>query len=173
MSNQSAVNVLRGQYSLMQGWLEGTMNGVTNDVAHFDPPGLASPIGAQAGHIATGIDFFVIGLAAGKAPLMMSRFADKSGLSEAPPAGAGFAEWAQRVKVDLPALHDYTKAVFAEVDSYLASLTDEDLHQEKEFGPAGNQTVLWALNILILNTFSHTGEISVIKGMKGLKGYPQ
>lgn len=173
MSNQSAVNVLRAQYGLMQGWLEGTMNGVTDELAHFDPPGLASPIGAQAGHIASGIDFFVIGLAAGKPPLLTSRFAGKSGMSEAPPAGAGFAEWSQRVKVDLPALDAYTKAVFAEVDTYLASLTDEELHKEKEFGGAGNQTVLWALNIIILNTFSHTGEISVIKGMKGLKGYPQ
>ena len=172
MSNQSAVNVIREQYTQMQGWLEGTMDGVTEDLAHVNPPGLVSPIGAQVAHVITALDVFLLGLGAGKQPLLMSSFAEKSGMSEPPPAGGGFAEWAERVKVDLPTLHTYSKAVFAEVDSYLASLTDEDLQQEKEFGPAGNRTVLWALNILMLNGYSHTGEMSAIKGMNGVKGYP-
>ena len=173
MSNQSAVTVIRGQYSQMQGWLEGTMGGVTDELTHYNPPGLPSPIGAQAGHIVASLDGFLVGIAAGKPPLMMSNFANKTGLSELPPQGGDFSAWGQSVKVDLPALHEYSKAVFAEVDSYLASISDGDLQQEKEFGGAGNQTVLWALNVLILNTYSHVGEISAIKGMQGLKGYPE
>ena len=74
MSNQSAVNVLRMQYSQMQEWLEGTMQGVTAEVAHYDPPGAASPIAGQAAHVITGMDFFLVGLAAGKQPLLMSSF---------------------------------------------------------------------------------------------------
>ena len=173
MSSQSVINVIRSQYSLMQGWFEGTLAGVTDELAHFDPPGTVTSIGAQAAHVVTGLDFFLLGVAAGKQPLLVGGFADRSGVSEPPPAGGEWSEWAARVKIDLPALEAYSKAVFSEIDGYLASISDEDLQQEKEFGPAGNQTILWALNILILNTFSHTGEISAIKGMQGLKGYPQ
>jgi hypothetical protein len=173
VSSQSIVNVIRSQYGLMQGWFEGTLAGVTDELAHLDPPGSVAPIGAQAAHVVTGLDLFLLGVAAGKQPLLMSSFADKSGVSEPPPAGGEWNEWAERVKIDLPALVAYSKAVFSEIDGYLASISDEDLQQEREFGPAGNQTILWALNILILNTFSHTGEISAIKGMQGFKGYPQ
>ncbi|MEM7343308.1 MAG: DinB family protein [Chloroflexota bacterium] len=172
MSNQSAVNVVRDQYSQMKGWLDGTMEGVNEELAHYDPPGLPVSIGAQAAHVVTGIDFFLLGLAAGKAPLLTSSFSEKSGISSPPPAGGDWVEWASTVKVDLPAMHAYSNAVFAAVDDYLASLSDEDLYTEKEFGSAGSQTVLWAFNILILNTYSHVGEISCIKGMQGLKGYP-
>ena len=172
MSNKSAVNLLRGQFSQMAGWLEGTMDGVTDEIASYNPPGAASPIAGQAAHAITGLDFFLLGMAAGKQPLLLGSFAGKSGISEPPPQGGEWSAWAENVKVDLPAFHEYAKAVFAEIDSYLASISDEDLQQEKEFGPAGTQTVSWACNILILNTYCHTGEISCIKGMKGLKGYP-
>ena len=74
--------------------------------------------------------------------------------------------------MDLPVFHEYALAVFAATDDYLASLTDEDLLVEKEFGGAGPQTVAWALNTILLNTYSHTGEIACLKGLRGMKGYP-
>lgn len=171
MATQNAVNLLRAQYRQMQEWLEGTMQGVTDEVARYDPPGAASPIGAQAGHIVSGLDFFLVGGVAGKQPLALGSFADKTGMSESPPQGS-WQEWGARVEIDLPALHAYSKAVLAEVDTILASLTDDDLEQKKEFGGAGEQTVVWAFNILLLNSYCHTGEIACIKGMQGLQGYP-
>ncbi|MEM7030218.1 MAG: DinB family protein [Chloroflexota bacterium] len=172
MSNQSAVNVIRGQFEQMKGWYEGTMADVTDELAQYDPPGLVSPIGAQAAHVVTGMDYFLVGLAAGKQPLMASSFAEKNGISELPPGGGDWGDWGTRVKVDLSAFDAYAKAVFAEVDTYLGSISDADLQEKKEFGGAGEQTVGWALDIIMLNTYSHVGEISAIKGMKGLKGYP-
>ncbi|HMQ51283.1 MAG TPA: DinB family protein [Anaerolineae bacterium] len=172
MSNQSAVNVLRTQYGQMQGWLNGTLEGLTDEIIHYNPPGIVSSIAGQLAHIVTGMDFFVLGLAAGQTPLFVSSFAEKSGISEPPPQGGDWSAWGKRVKVDMPLLNAYSQAVFAEVDNYLASLSDDDLQREKEFGPAGSQTVLWALNVFILNTYCHTGEIACIKGLKGLKGYP-
>ena len=172
MSNQNAVNLLRSQYEQMKGWLEGTMAGISDDLAHDDPSGLVSPIGAQAAHVVTGMDFFLVSLAIGKDALLMSSFADKSGISEPPPMGGDWTKWGTNVKVDLSALHSYANAVFAEIDSYLGSITDEDLQEKKDFGGAGEQTIEWAFNIIMLNTYSHVGEISAIKGMNGLKGYP-
>ena len=171
MSTQNAVNLLQSQYKQMQDWLLGAMDGVTDEVAHYQPGGLATPIAAQIVHLVTGLDFFLLGFGADKAPLLASSFADKSGISEPPPEGGDWHEWGNWVKVDLEAFHQYATAVFDEVDTYLASLSDADLEVTKTFGQAGEQTVAWALGIMLLNTYSHTGEIAVIKGLQGLKGY--
>ncbi len=166
----SAIELLRAQYGQAFGWLEGAMNGVTDEVAHYKPDGAPSPIAGQVAHIVTGVDFFLLGMGAGQPPLMMGEFAGKSGVSEPPPQG-GWGEWGDRVQVDLPQIHEYAKAVFAAVDAFLATLTDDDLDRQIEFGPAGPQTLAWGFNIMLLNTYSHTGEISCIKGLQDLKGY--
>ena len=80
-------------------------------------------------------------------------------------------EWGRRVKVNLPEVQEYGNAVFAGVDGYLASLSDDDLANEVDL-PFGKFTLAWLFNILILNNNCHTGEISVLKGLHGLKGYP-
>ena len=51
------------------------MNGVTDEVAHYKPHGAPSPIAGQLAHIVTGIDFFLLGMAAGQQPLMVGEFA--------------------------------------------------------------------------------------------------
>jgi len=42
-------------------------------------------------------------------------------------------EWARAVKLDLAAFRPYTQAVHAEVDDFLASLSDSDLDQPSTF----------------------------------------
>ncbi|MCB0090879.1 MAG: hypothetical protein KDE54_23450, partial [Caldilineaceae bacterium] len=60
---------------------------------------------------------------------------------------------------------------FAAVDDYLSTLNDSDLAREIEL-PFGKFSVGWVFNIMLMNTYCHTGEISTIKGLQGLKGYP-
>ncbi len=167
----TAIALLRAQYTQSFGWLEGTMDGVTEEVANFNPPGSPLPIAGQVAHIVTGVDFFVLHFAKGGAPLLLSSHAENSGVSEPPPQGA-WDEWGARVKVDLPVFHEYAKAVFAAVDDYLSTLNDDDLSREIDLGPFGTQTLEWVFNIMLMNTFIHTGEIACIKGLQGLKGYP-
>lgn len=175
MSNQNAVNLLKGQFELAKGWLEGTMEGVTPEMSSHTPPQGPSPIGAQAAHVVTGMDALVIGGLGGKAPLMMSSHAESTGLSE-PPAPGEYAEWSRRVQVDLPQLHQYANAVFEGVNEVLDGMTDEQLETEVDMSAFGldNKTPAWVFNIMLLNSFSHTGEISALKGLQGAeKGYPQ
>ncbi len=167
-----ATGLLRAQYKQSFEWLEGTMKGSTDDLVSYDPPGTPTPIGAQLAHILTGLDFFVLGQVVGKEPLMMSTFAENSGISEPPPQGGDWGDWGTRVKIDLPKIHEYGKAIFAEIDSYLASIEDTDLHKELDLGSFGKKPVSWVLNIMLLNTHCHTGEIACIKGLQGVKGYP-
>ncbi len=166
-TDQSAVNLLRDQYKQAFEWLQGTLDGVTTEVAHQIPAGTVPTIAGQAAHAVMTIDGFVLGAVNGNAPVMA---AGNSGVSEPPPQGE-FLEWSKQVQIDLPLFHDYIKAVAAATDEYLASIKDSDLQQELEL-PFGKYSVAWLFNIGLLNTYSHTGEIACLKGLQGLKGYP-
>jgi hypothetical protein len=170
-NNQSAVNLLRDQYKQSFNWLQGTMQGVTDEVANRVLGERVATIAGHVAHTVTGADFMLVAAVAGKAPLMMSTFQGKSGISEPPPQGADWLAWGQRVKLDLSAFHEYAVAVFNAVDEYLASISDADLQEEVET-PFGKETKARWFNIMELNTYSHTGEIACLKGLQGLKGYP-
>ena len=77
-----------------------------------------------------------------------------------------------RVLEHLDALRDYSQAVQTSVDQVLVSLSDADLNRKVET-PFGTNTVLFLINnALIGHTHGHTGEISCLKGLQGVKGYP-
>ncbi len=172
--SQHAVNLLRSQFQhVCQVWLEGTMAGVTREQAHWQAPGRSGPIGAQYVHAVTAIDFLYLGMVGGQAPVGASAFAGKMGISEPPPLGDWLA-WANRVQIDLDMARPYAQAVYAALDNYLATLNDDDLARRVDLSEVGvgQQTVASAATLLIANTAAHTGEISVTKGLQGLKGYP-
>lgn len=166
-SNQSAVNLLRQQYKQSFEWLEGTMEGVTDEIAHQTPGGNVPSIAGQVAHTVMTVDGFILATVSGKPPVMA---AGNSGISETPPQGDWLA-WGNRVKVEMPAFHEYAKAVFAATDAYLATIDDSVLAQELDL-PFGKYSVGWLFNVGLLNTYSHTGEIAALKGLQGLKGYP-
>lgn len=172
MSN-SIVQFLRGQFQMAHGWLGDTAKGVSDEQAHWQPQGKVNPIGAQLVHVVLTED--MLASAAGKRqPLAMSSWAGKAGFSEPPPAGGSWGEWAHRVKIDVDAVQAYTQAVWANTDAILAEMSDADLNSPFDLSAVGipNATVGTVLNLLILNVYSHTGEISAIKGLQGLQGYP-
>jgi len=62
--------------------------------------------------------------------------------------------------------------VHAATDAYVASLTADDLDRKIDppmFGP--DSTVASILNLVAGHPLMHAGEISAIKGMRGLTGY--
>ena len=76
------------------------------------------------------------------------------------------------IRVDLPVLHEYTKAVAGAAQGWLASVTPEDLERkidtpigELNLGQLLETFVIWHVN-------AHCGEISALKGCQGAKGYP-
>ena len=97
-------------------------------------------------------------------------------LGEMPPLGPGgdLKTWSRRVTVDLPALRRYGQAVYAATDEYVASLTPEALARPLDLSALGlgQQSVMFVLTALLVNASMHCGEISCLKGLQGLKGYP-
>ena len=170
---QSAINLLRSQFTQSQEWLEGTLQGVTEEIANYAPAGLPAPIAGQLAHLLTGLDFYFLNMIVGKEPLMTTSFAGKSGLSEPPPMSGDGAEWGRTVRiVDFAAAQAYSNALFRAIDDYLTTLQDSDLPRELDLGSMGKQKLSYAINYMLLHNASHTGEIACIKGLQAVRGYP-
>jgi len=153
--------------------MESTMADVESLHAEWVPPGKAMPLGALYVHVLTAEDFFIHGLLQGGAPMWDSTWKDKMGLSEPrPPRGEPWDDWARRVRMDMPKLREYARAVFAATDGYIDSLSEADFGREIEFFGRKMPLVAFFLGVMCTHCANHTGEISTLKGLQGLKGYP-
>lgn len=155
-----------------------TLDGVTDEVSNFMPEGKANPIAGTYAHMVFSEDFFINGLIQGKTPLFESEeFKDKTGASEVQPSdfAEAYPKWLKEVTLDLESFATYRDAVFAQSEKYIESLTAEDLEKEIDmsmFGMGGRPLHNVLTGIIIGHAASIMGEISVLKGIQGLKGYP-
>jgi hypothetical protein len=156
--------------------LEGTMEGLTVEQATWDPPGHAFSIAANYVHVVGSEDMGIQRLLRGRELLATTSWAGRTGVSEMPPLGPGadLKTWSRQSKVDLPALQRYGQAVYGATDDYVASLSPEALSRPLDLSALGfgQQSVLFVLTALLVNAAMHCGEISCLKGLQGLKGYP-
>ncbi|MGB6411445.1 MAG: DinB family protein [Candidatus Deferrimicrobiaceae bacterium] len=179
---RNVISLLREQLKTINELLEGTVDDVTQEQAHWIPPGVAMPIGATYAHVVVSQDGVINGMLKGGAPLFASKYAGKTGLSEMPPdfdpekpGLPDWSAWSRKVKVDLPAFRKYAQAVYAASDEYLATLRGKDLDRPIDLTALGfgQSTVGFLVNNAVLgNAFTHCGEISCLKGLQGKKGYP-
>jgi hypothetical protein len=159
--------------------LDATMADVIQAQVDFIPPGIANPLGATYAHVVCSEDLVVQGMFRRTAPFLVSTWAERTGLSEPMPvpgpAWADYGPWTRRVKVDLDALRAYAQAVAAQTDSWLAGLSDADLNQPMDLSQVGLGQHTWATAIALLlanHLGTETGEIAVLKGIQGARGYP-
>jgi hypothetical protein len=155
------------------------MADVTQAQADFIPPGVANPLGATYAHVVLTEDMVIQGMLRRAQPLFATSWADRTGLSEPSPMPGPdwpkYAAWTRRVKVDLPRLREYAQAVAKETDSWLASLRDEDLVGPLDLSQVGfgQHTLASAIALLVVHHIAtETGEIAVLKGLQGARGYP-
>src|SRR5262245_32451281 len=176
---------MNGVSALQQGvqtaheFLEGTMADVTEAQLHWAPPGTAHGIGATYAHLVLSEDMIINGMLQSKAPMAATTWAGKSGVSEPMPQPGPewerYGDWTKNVKVDLGAIRQYAQAVYKNTDEYLASLTDDDLDQPIDLRALGlgNVNLAWVLNAFVIAHASNIcGEISALKGVQGVRGYP-
>jgi hypothetical protein len=173
MASQSAVSLLREQLGKAHHWMDATAQDVSPELAHQHPPGKVNPIAAQLVHVTVTEDFFVQSVLNDGAPLFASSHAGKTGFDSPPPQGE-WGDWAKQVKVDLECLRQYSQAVYAATDDYLAGLADADLDRTVDLSHMGfgEQTASSILTFLVISAATHAGEISALKGINGLRGYP-
>src|SRR5262249_37445678 len=153
--------------------LEMTMADVTQEQAHWIPPGIANPIGALYAHAYLEQDALIHHVLQGQPPLFASSWSGRTGVAQ--PQMAMELEWARSLQPDLRALRRYGDAVYSDTQAYLARLTDVDLPRELDLSPVGlgTRTVGWLFSALVAGHINNmTGEISCLKGLQGAKGYP-
>ena len=171
-----AIDLVRSQYKGAHDLLEITMKDVTDEQAHWAPPGVANPLGGTYFHIVGAEDFLLCALVRGTKPLAASEFAGKAGVSEPPPGpGPGLDEWMRRVQVDLPQVRAYAQAVYKQTDDWLATLSADDLDKPMDMSGfhMGEQPISTLVaNIIPQHINNHLGEISCLQGMQGTKGDP-
>jgi hypothetical protein len=79
------------------------------------------------------------------------------------------------VKIDIAPFREYAKAVQAASEAYVSSLSDEDLEKDVDmsaFGMGTRKVSDFIANMISGHAYSIMGEISILKGLQGLKGYP-
>ncbi len=168
-----AVTLLKQQAHGTHQWLAGTLGDITPEQAQWAPKGAMS-VGVHYAHILGSEDMLINAVIKGGAPMAATDWAGRTGLSEPMPRGS-FSDWSRTVTIDLPALRAYGQAVTENTEAYIASLTPEDLDREIDLSAAGLGTVslgFFISGIVLGNANWHCGEISMLKGMQGLKGYP-
>lgn len=153
--------------------LEQMMDELTNEHLHWEPPGTANTIAATYAHVITSEDAFVQRSLQGRAPLYEGEWRDRTGLSlPVPERGSDWFHWSRQLRLDLAAARLYAAAVYAASEAYVRRLTLEELSRPPDAVLPGNQTLSWLLhNLLVLHAASHAGEIAVLKGLQGLRGY--
>jgi hypothetical protein len=160
-----AAALLRWQFSLVHRLLDGTFEQLPPALIHQHPPGTAAPAGACYAHAVLSEDLIVNGALAIGRPLALTTWAGRIGLSELPslamPISRPLAEpaadwhpWSRRVRLDLPAVRRYARAVYTATDTYLATLPDEVLD------PARRELAGCLLNALLLTIATRRGEIA-------------
>jgi hypothetical protein len=174
----SAIELIKFQVKNARELFEGTVADITQEQLEKVPGGKAHPLGATYAHLIFSEDAIMQGMVQGKAPLFATTWKDKTGASEPMPAmdekwSEANDAWGKSVKINLAELREYAKAVYAATDDYLATLKDEDIEKEIDLGSWGKKSFTdFMTGFIIGHTFSLAGEISVLKGVQGAKGYP-
>jgi hypothetical protein len=168
-----AIALLREQLKSAHSLLVETLDEVTTEQAKWAPPGSAHPIVAIFAHGIYAEDYAINELLRGERPLYADGFEGRTGIGDPSPYIS--AEWARGLAFDREQALSYAAAVAAATDDYLATLNDDDLDREIDLTASGWGK--WPLHFMIngwviahLNNM--TGEISCLKGLQGLKGYP-
>ncbi len=176
-NNKTAVKFILSDLKNAHNYFEQTMDGVTSEVAHFMPNGTANPIAGIYAHLIFSEDFFLHFFLKKDQPLFETTWKDKTGISSLQPTEwvEAYPKWLKEVKIEIPKVYDYAKAVFAESEKYIENLSDNDLEQKIDmsmFGMGDKEQGDMIHMMIVGHIWSIMGEISVLKGIQGLKGYP-
>lgn len=167
-------SVIREGIAWVHDILERTVADVPESLLHSNPDAATiTSIASIYAHVVLGEDMLVQGFLQQKPPLFQAGgWATTTGVP--PPAGPRMEpEWARSIRMSLPAFREFASAVYQATDNFVASLSEADIARTLQTGFAGQQTVAWLLqNIVIWHAATHAGEIAALKGMNGLRGLP-
>jgi len=156
--------------------LDQVTGDLTQELADLPAPGIANPIGATYWHAVSGADEIVHRWLRAETPLFEREGWQERVLTVSAPeprVGSGdYLTYMRTIRVDLPTLHTYSQAVAGVLQTWLASLTPDDLERRVDT-PIGEYGLAQVLQVFVIwHITAHCGEIAALKGCQGFKGYP-
>ncbi|MDQ4149792.1 MAG: DinB family protein [Actinomycetota bacterium] len=159
--------------------INATFEGVSDELANRKPPEKASPVGTAYAHLALSEDAIVNGLLKRQAPLFATTYQDRTGVDRPMPM-PGFVEgdlgeWFRSATVEVEPTRAYAREVFANTEEFVAGVDDETLGRQIDLSGLGLEARSFP-DVVTMFVVGHchnlAGEISAVKGVFGLKGYP-
>lgn len=159
--------------------LNATFEDVDDELANRPAPGNANPLGTAYAHVVQAEDAVINTMIQGKPPLSSTTREGKTGV-DLPMPMHGLVEgdmgaWFRNAKVDVEVLRSYAAEVFARTEEFVAGAGDAELGRaiDMSFVGLGQKSVADVITMLVIQHCDNfSGEISAIKGVFGLKGYP-
>ena len=163
------VDFVRGQADSALRMISTSMEDLTDDIVHWQPGGTANSIAQILAHMVSGQDLLIADKIGGGTTLHESGWAEKTGIPAARVEIWNKEGW----RLNLPGFEEYRQAVEANSRRYLDSLTAGSLDKEYAWVRGPEQPVHRLLQTIFINhALGHSGEISALKGTKGLRGLP-
>ncbi len=158
-------------------WFMGTVGELTTEQANRAFEGIGHPIGSLIAHILQSEDVLINMFVQHQGPLWEREgWGEKIGgpllLEQHVDTSRAYA----CTQEQLDHFATYAKAVFANTESAMDTITDADLDKEANLVsvgfPSNMPLGVFLSQMLLGNTYAHTGEISALKGQLAMKGYP-
>jgi hypothetical protein len=166
-----ATEVLREQFTSVRRFVDGILDGLTDEHLNCRPPGTANPIGVSWLHLLTVEDGFIQGTIQGTPRLWESQeWTAKTGIY--PRASDETWDRVKQTRFAVAPLRAYGEAVREATDAYLSSVTADQLARVVTVNNT-EMSVARLLTMMVCHSAGHAGDIAAIKGIQGLKGLPR
>lgn len=151
--------------------LDRTMQDMTHELFNWVPPGTANTISATFTHLLYVEDVLIQQILQNK-PIIweMNMWEEKTGITKVPKIGEDWSDF-KRQQFAIQPLLDYKTDIWAATDVYLATLEICELDRMVNFS-RGERSVADLIILSASQTLNHAGEIAILKGIQGVKGFP-
>jgi len=163
------IDFIRAQCVSALDMISRSLEDLDDEIVQWKPGGTANTIGQILAHVVTGQDLLVGEKLKGGTALHVSGWAARTGIPE-----DRSLIWVQDAwRLDLDGFRQYHAAVDAQSRGYIDSMTPADLDREVAWIRGPEQPVSRLFQTIFINhALGHSGEISALKGIRGLKGLP-
>lgn len=173
----TTLELLRINLSTSHDAFSKTVADMTQENADYVPPGIMHPIGERWAHLVMAEDMLLHNFVTQATPLFAQDWAGRTGFAaDITMLIAQTSDAARAFRVDdLNALREYMRAVFENTQSFINNANPELLETNVDMSVIGYGQVpfpVWFSTFIVGHIHDVMGEISALKGLQGLKGYP-
>jgi uncharacterized damage-inducible protein DinB len=163
------IDFIRAQCGSALEMIQRSLEDLDDEIVQWQPGGTANTIGQILAHVVSGQDLLIGDKLKGGTALHVQGWAAKSGIPEDRTQIWVKDAW----RLDLEGFRAYHAAVDAQSRAYIESMTPADLDREVAWIRGPEQPVSRLFQVIFINhALGHCGEMSALKGIRGLKGLP-